>query len=271
MMNLPKYDAPPVVETVLSVQFEKIPGFTNAHVGWYWKEFLSQEWASIREVPRLNEQFERFDEELKWLPSGGRLSIKAHPESERNQLVRDDNERMLQIQDSRLVYNWRKNSDSYPSYKKVLAEFQAEFTSFKKFCKKAGFGDLVLNQWEITYVNHIPKGELWDTPKNWKNVIPKLTIPSSDVPGQEFDSFNGEWHHVLGENKGRVHISLNHARTSDEMNSEVLLVQLTARGPVETVEEKELISGFDLGHESIVLSFTSMTSEVAHKVWQRRE
>ncbi|OLB29539.1 MAG: hypothetical protein DMG41_37135 [Acidobacteria bacterium] len=38
----PKFDAPPVVETVLSVQFSSLPGFATAHAGWFWKEYLEK-------------------------------------------------------------------------------------------------------------------------------------------------------------------------------------------------------------------------------------
>ena len=38
--GLPTFDNPPVIETVIGVQFDQIPNLTSAHFGWYWREFL---------------------------------------------------------------------------------------------------------------------------------------------------------------------------------------------------------------------------------------
>ena len=35
--QLPSYDRPPVIEVVLSVQFDALAGITGAHFGWFWR------------------------------------------------------------------------------------------------------------------------------------------------------------------------------------------------------------------------------------------
>src|SRR5436309_10921680 len=63
---LPDYTNPPVVETVLGVQFDRLPGFTNAHLGAFWSKLDTNEWPEVADAPPLQPQFERFTEAAKW-------------------------------------------------------------------------------------------------------------------------------------------------------------------------------------------------------------
>jgi len=45
--SLPDYVNPPVVETILGVQFERLPAFKNAHLGAFWKTLDTREWADV--------------------------------------------------------------------------------------------------------------------------------------------------------------------------------------------------------------------------------
>src|SRR3989304_8583091 len=154
---LPKFDAPPVIETVLGVQFSRLPGFSTAHAGWFWKSYLKgpERWPKVVDAARLEDQTERFGEEV-WVRPVVRLT--ASGAAQRTQIIRADDERMIQIQDSRFILNWRKQSHDYPSYDVLVPEFRESFASFSRFVQDAGFGSLDLNQWEVTYLNHVPKG-----------------------------------------------------------------------------------------------------------------
>ena len=46
------FERPPVVETVLGVQFKRLPGLTNAHLASFWRE-LGSDWPEIDFVPAL--------------------------------------------------------------------------------------------------------------------------------------------------------------------------------------------------------------------------
>ena len=45
--GLPDYERPPVVETVLGVQFDSLPKFTNAHLGTFWETQATKPRPSI--------------------------------------------------------------------------------------------------------------------------------------------------------------------------------------------------------------------------------
>lgn len=267
--TLPKFEAPPVIETVLSVQFTPLQQYSNAHAGWFWKNYLDPNWGTIKEVPRINEQFERFESEKKWGTSS-EVIIRTAPDVERHQISRSDGERMIQIQDNRFVYNWKKVEGGYPSFGILLPEFHDYFSKFQEFATDAGNDGLQLNQWEVTYVNHLFKGEAWDSSADWLYLLPWLVSPAADVMGQSPDSVQQDWHLVIGENYGRLHVSLKHVRIGTAEGPEALSLQLTARGPIDIEREIDLETGFNIGHSSIVLSFDAMTSEDAHKIWKRK-
>ena len=269
MTKLPKYKYPPVIETVLGAQFSPLPKFTTAHAGWFWKKYLDESWVTVQEAPPIQDVFERFGEEKLWGPESA-LRVFTEAESNRAQIIRGDNERMIQVQPSRFVYNWKKSGGvDYPSYEKLLPEFETHLGQFYSFVREAGYPEIEVTQWEVTYVNHIPKGELWNDVGDWLNVIPRLAVFSHTLEGQELDGFAGNWSLTLGGNKGRLHITLKHVRVGSSKGPEVLALQLTARGPVDSKRGLSLKDGFDLGHEAIVLSFTEMTSKNAQEHWGR--
>ena len=63
---LPEYGNPPVVETVVGVQFQSLSGFTNAHLGAFWQALGVQDWPTVQDVPPLPRQEERFTPEAQW-------------------------------------------------------------------------------------------------------------------------------------------------------------------------------------------------------------
>lgn len=267
---LPKFDAPPVVETVLSIQFEPLPKFAGPMVGRFWQSHLmggGNDWPESVEVPALQDVRERFGDDVQWGSPGIQISSPTG-RSQRTQIMRADNERMVQIQDSRLVLNWKKGQSAYPTYETLLPEFITLFAGFKKFSSDSGFPDLSLNQWEITYVNHILKGDLWNSPDDWGSIATSLAIPKVDRSIARSESGALQWRFVIGENLGRLHVSSRHVKIAPE-DEEAIRLELTARGPINDAEAGKIKGYFDLGHETIVRFFAAFTSDAAHKAWKR--
>ena len=52
-------------------------------------------------------------------------------------------------------------------------KFDALFEKFRTFVREMRLGDLRLNQWEVTYVNHLPKGTVWNSPADWQGRGPR--------------------------------------------------------------------------------------------------
>lgn len=262
------FGAPPVIETVLSVQFQPIPGFTSAHAGCFWQGALAPnfpDWqnAKFMETQRLEDAFEDMAAEPSFgVPS---FQLRASDPASRVQIIGSDEERMIQIQDSRFIYNWRKRHGKYPTYSIIKPEFDLLFQRFETYLEGAAFPPPQANQWEVIYTNHIPKGELWSGVADWVATIPGLYIPTGSPEDVDFETMAGMWRYRLPEGRGRLHISLQHGRTLDKQ--EVILLQFIARGPVGdgglTVN-----AGLSTGHNAIVNTFHQMTSAQMHLEWK---
>ncbi|TAJ91389.1 MAG: TIGR04255 family protein [Gammaproteobacteria bacterium] len=263
----PKYDNPPVVERVIGVQFAELAFFTNAHAGWFWKSYLDEEWTHINEVPRLESKIENFESKKRGIIP--QLTVQTMPTPERHQIVRKTDDRMIQIQNTRFILNWRKkDNQDYMDFESIYGEFQNYFDKFKDFVRDAGGEELQFNQWEITYVNHIFKGELWNNIDDWTEIFPGLSIPRLDIYKKRLDTLNMEWAVNLQGNTGRLHIKLNHAVVKSQDEPEIIRADFTSRGPINASQDYQ--RGLFLGHEAIVNTFTEITSESAHKYWRRR-
>lgn len=276
--QLPDFERPPVVETVLGVQFDPLDRFHVAALGAYWKT-LGPDWRQTEEAPPLAQQFED-PEKAGWLQLRLRVQKLAaekfaagFSQDSRLRIRNESHDRMIQVQNSRFHYNWvGHESDSvpaYPRYSRTKEEFLAYLTGFKQFLEHEGLGDFSANQWEITYVNHIHKGTLWETPQDWPQVLELLSGASSAVPTGNLQRTTGTWTYGIDAYApARLHVNVNHKVNRQDPSKEILELILTARGPIgDTYVSLE--KGLDIGHVAIVEGFTALTSQKAHEHWGR--
>ncbi len=266
---LPDYADPPVVETILGVQFDRLRDFKNAHLGAFWKKLDSGEWPAVEDVPPLPQQFEEFDKSARW--SGGiKLQLTQDP-SCRLQIKNQDGNRMIQLQNNRLHFNWLGDSgEPYPRYETVRDEFQDVLAILVEFIEQEGVGAFQPNQWEVSYLNNIPQGTVWKTPADWDFFRPLAGVVTIEdlVEGE---SFGGEWHFVIPDKTGRLHVQWQHGLKAavEETEGEIVRLIFTARGPIEGSNDsaRPLIDGLDLGRRTIVSSFKELMSDEANQYW----
>ena len=266
---LPHYDHPPVVETILGVQFDPIPGLTNAHLGAFWATLDRTEWPSVVDAPPLQSQSEQFSESARW-GMGLQIQLTHIPQS-RLQTKNSTADRMLQLQNGRFHFNWLGQSGTpYPRYTTVKDGFVSSLEKFMQFTERAGLGKFQPNQWEVTYINHIPQGTVWNSPSDWGFFEPLRSVPMIDNVIQP-ESFSGEWHFVIPPEAGRLHIAWQHAMqpATDREDREIIQLTMTARGPIssENDPQQNLLAGLNRGHETIVRSFERLMSTDANRYW----
>jgi uncharacterized protein (TIGR04255 family) len=262
---LPEFERPPVVETILGVQLDRLSGCRNAHLGAFWKS-LGDDWPTVSDAPPLEPQFERFEESQAW-GQGLQFSLSQNI-SIRVQIRNVGDDRMVQVQNDRLIYNWLGHDGRpYPRYKEVRPEFDAMVARFKEFVARESIGEFRPNQWEVTYVNHLPKGTVWNFPADWAELFRSPVCFPTGAGSLALESLGGEWHFEIPPKHGRLHIHIQHGRRPGA--DEVLVVTLTARGPTGDAGGIGLTfdEGIDLGHKTIVSAFKDITSASAHKYW----
>jgi uncharacterized protein (TIGR04255 family) len=267
-----KFGSPPVIETALSVQFNTLAGFTAAHSGWFWKEYVeklgdSEEWKQVVEAPKIPEVFERFGVDDVWIQPS--LRVVPGVVSSRVQIIRRDGERMIQMQDNRFILNWRKQASAYPSFQTLLPEFRNMLNAFESFCLEAGFGKPVYNLWEVVYVDQVKKGMMWDSARNLDRIFPALTPPSVSAhyaPPSDDETISADWRFSLANRRGRLYVQVRQARLQ-QSNEEVIQLTTTARGPVSDAQSWE--QGLDFGHEALRETFLAITSTEAQELWKK--
>jgi uncharacterized protein (TIGR04255 family) len=192
-----------------------------------------------------------------------------HPEV-RCWYVSEDDQRLIQVQRERFIYNWRRGmSDAeYPRYEKhVRPAFERNWLRFNEFLAKEGLAQPYVRQCEVTYVNHIPKGDGWTNVGEWDQVFTVLgrTRDSQFLEVPEAARLN--LNYVMPAQKGRLRVTANHAiRKRDE---HIIALNLTARGRPESSQTEDILRWFDTGREWIVRGFTDLTSDKMHKIWRR--
>lgn len=260
---------PPIVELALGAQFSPLTNLTSAHLGLFWQS-LGEEWSEPSDGPLLQDQFESFGSP-RWAASPGlQLRFGAPPYPGRLIVGHRDKNRLLQVQQTRFHLNWRRVEGFYPSYTNLIAEFEQAFQQFVRFVGDAKLGEVLLNQWELTYVDSFPKGAGWQSPADWRNILPGLF--SSPLPTDglgvvlELDHRAAEWSYEIFPKRGRLHIAANYG-PRDGSENDSLLLTLTARGPLASSDAASLRAGLDLGHEAALGAFLKATSANEQKRW----
>lgn len=200
-----------------------------------------------------------------------KLRIAAAQPAARLQMLSDDDHTMVQIQNGRLVYNWRRHEDAeYPRWRMVEPRFQAELKRFEDFLDSQGLDQMEPNQWEVTYVNHLIRGREWHDQSDWPDLLPGLIGDGNRVSSADFESHSCHSHFALPNDTGRLHVVLTHGFTGfDNDAQESLFLQLTARGGIDPSKNLDLAAGLALGRTTIVRSFAELTGKKAHEMWER--
>ncbi len=263
--KLPSFKRPPVIETVLGVQFAPLRALTNAQLGAFWAG-IQEGWPIAKHASAIPPVYEHFGGEQSWSLFGSHFSISQDP-SCRLRFQNQDKTQMIQIQNGRLHFNWISTENaSYPRYTLVKERFDTVYQSFLDFVSANNLGDLKPNQWEVTYVNHIRQGTVWNDLSDVSKLFRGLFSVTPKMRMATIESIEGEWHYEIPPQRGRLHVEIKHGKPSEKDDKEIIRMQLTARGPLS--DSLSFGDGLDLGHETIVLSFVDLTSQEAHNYWE---
>lgn len=267
--DLPDFDNPPVVETVLSVQFEALSLLRTAHLGLLWQQYRGS-FPKTDERPPLDSVIEQFPESPQ-VRVGLKLQALENPPVPRLWFTSAGGDEMIQVQNDRFVKNWRKEGEreQYPHYDEVIRpNFDRDFAIFLNFLENNQLGKPRINQCEVTYVNHILAGEGWESYGEIEKIFTFWRSPQTDPPGSVED-LRLHTRFVIpdeaGRPIGRLHLDVQPAvRTSD--NRPMYVLHLTARGQV-----GDGVDFFDIGREWIVKTFKALTSRPMHEIWRIKE
>lgn len=265
--GFPDFENPPVVETVLSVSFRKIPALHTAMLVKFWNECLSSELPEIEERPPYSPSIEFFGS-----PRGAYtvdLDLSGFFPSPR--FFCSSGSDLVQLQVDWFAYNWRKTSESpeYSRYEIGRDKFKLWLGEFQAFLKESLDGSsLEPTQCEVTYVNHIqltsdvldegPFGRVFQhvNPTNGEFL-------SSPETARYWASY------IIDEGSGplgRLLVNAEHM-TAKEEPIQVLFLNLTARGKPLSTGLDGVFDFLDIGRKWIVKGFVDITTPLQHERW----
>lgn len=260
----PSFKEPPVVETVLSIQFDELLDFKTIHHGMY-HATIKEKYPFVSDQPRLEPIVESFP-----LSHMGGWQIRPSDNRPGRVWFRDDEDgsQLLQLQPDRFSLNWCKQEGvEYPRYRKNRSLLFDEFEGFCQFANENDLGEVLPNLCEVTYINHIvPKenesvvdcmetiftGIKWESADNWLSQPPEAVTLNRVFQ--------------IGEQKGRLYVEsgISHSKQFGQF----ILLKITAR--VIHRKDESLHSNMDLAHEWVVKSFASLTeTQVRNERWRQ--
>lgn len=253
-VSLPDYERPPVVEVVFGVVLSKLEKLLTPHLGIVWDAYRA-------EFPKCTEMAPLLSPETTDLPTMPRVWFLDETENQ-----------IIQVQRDRFIFNWRKHptSQEYPRYCTMRATFDRLLETFVTVLQRHDLGKVVPVQCELTYVNHIPRGEGWSSLGNLDGLFPSFGYrevqPSAPLP------IGLHWRTVyaLPDNSGRLNVNVVDARREADQH-ELIQMELIARSPRQEIPMERVLPWFDSARECIVTTFSQLTSEsVQSSNWGRR-
>ncbi len=262
----PSFARPPLIEVVCGVLYRQLDAFLIPHFGLLWREKYRDEYPSFREVDPLIPVIERFGD-----GAAEERSLIDFSPLPRLWFVEGRENSILQVQRDRFHHNWRKvrPADESPRYTRIIELFFDRLQRFEAFLREHELPAVEPRQYELTYINHIPQGEGWESLAEVGRVFPDFSW-RPDV-GRAVPSPSGiNWNTSFDfPNKtGRLRVTITYA-TSRADKRPLLTMELTARGFDGDKSPEGMRNWFDRAHESIVSTFVEMTSrEIRENVWR---
>lgn len=257
------YEKPPVTEVACSAVFEEL-NLAVPHIGLLWADW-HDELPMCQELPPQRHYIEQLCERKSQI-----MEVSDRLPLPRMVFANADQSHTLQLQRDYLMYAWTKvHPDAeYPRFDAVFNQFEAYLNNLKLFAEQTESGVLTPLQYELKYVNQIPRGDGWMTPGDIHEVLPQFD--SAKASGKFLPQPSGlhlQWVYELPDQSGRLYV-----RVSTVPNSQILQFSLTCRGIRHNKQLKGFKEWFEQSRSWIVHGFRDLTDPAVQKVcWKRRD
>jgi len=270
--TFPVFENPPVAEVALSVQFSPLTTMRAAHFGLLWTQFRA-DFPRTEEQPPLAHFVETFG---KPQSPAIEVQIETTPPMPRCWFLNKPGTELIQVQQDRFIHNWRRlaTDTAYPRYSNLRETFVRNLKAFREFVDQEQLGEIVPDQCELTYIDHIEQFGVWKRHGEIEKVI-RLWNPGTGArpPGQP-ENMRFEVKYIIADAKetplGRISVQVIPAfRRADSLP--IFVMQSIARGSPIGEGTDGVLAFLDLAHEWQIKTFVSMTTEEMHKAWRMRD
>lgn len=260
MTKIVDYNSPPLEEVVFGISFDRVKNFPVASYGKYWSTIADRFPKTADRSPLISDDSDfSLDQPLI-----------------RTWFVSDNEQKLIQLQQDRFIFNWRRvNSDwrTYPEYQNIFPEFWELFADFSRFVEQEPLKTkLAISQLELTYVNTVP----FDSVSSHVNHLSEILVDHCYRNDRERflarpTDFNWVSIYPMESGLGELKISATTAYRADNPKDSALRLSLTCSGSINPHESNPFRSWFDTAHDYIVRGFADATNrEIQEKIWGRK-
>jgi uncharacterized protein (TIGR04255 family) len=186
-----------------------------------------------------------------------------------------DGAHLLQIQQDRIVHNWRKREaeQDYPRYETIRRRFELDLERFVDFLVTEGLGEVRPNQCEVTYINAIEISGETDVHRHLERITPLWAGRFAETHSLELENATLQSRFVLrhaGNPFGRAYVTFAPGILTVQ-NRPILRLEITVRGKPRDESIAEAFRLLDEERELVVRTFAAVTTPAMWEIWGRTD
>ena len=248
------FKKPPINEVALGYTFLVRPDLLIPHLGRFWAEIIDA-YPNCQHAPPI------FD--------GPDLGVLGDLPLPRIWFVSADNTRLVQLQQDRLIFNWRDVGEdrSYVRFPAIRAEFERVRDLFQKYVASVTDQPIVATGYSLAYVNIIRRTENWSSFGDVSVVFPDLLWRGENrfLPRPIEQVWKAKF--SLPNDFGTILADVQPAKLV-KGNDAILKFELTALSGSVGGRSIDFGEWVQVAHDWIVRSFKDLTGGEMHsKVW----
>ena len=268
--NLSEFDHPPLIETVLGIEFPPIAGWGIVHFGLFWQT-IRGDYPRWEVQPAIPPTSDATLENRGAVPSI--ILQLGSPPPLRCWFIDDSGTRLIQVQADRLIANWRRGGkagdSAYPRYEQILSGLEKAWSCFETFLDSEQLPRPKPIRFELSYINHLVRGEEWQSLDELPLIfrgLRELDLSAGSKSPKELD-FHAAY--PSANEQDSLHVSIKNVfRLVDAR--EALQFALSIRGSSDTTSTIDPSAWLDRAHDQIVKAFTALTTDAMHQRWGRQ-
>ena len=254
----PNFKKPPINEVVCGMRFQTPEKLNIPHIGLLWNKFKNDYPCIQHASPIASAKGEILIDKTTSLPLP------------RVWFINENDDQLIQFQFDRIYFNWRHRDKDYPRYINLIERFLLVKNTLEDFFKEFNLGELKPVEYELSYINHILKGQLSNDNLSkifvdfvWTQTQNRFLPHPDKVAWQMIFS--------LPDEKGKMIVNLKEATRIDN-KQQLFVFELQTNGMNESRNTGSMREWFDLAHEWIVRGFVDLTTEeVRKKYWEQQD
>jgi uncharacterized protein (TIGR04255 family) len=260
---IPAYRNPPIEELAIGVQYPPIPNYLDIHAGLYWQR-VREQYPKVETQPRIEAPIES--------PTPPSIPVQFIPidvRQVRTWLISPTDDHLIQIQNTRFVYNWRRRETPYPKFEPLLALFRSHFEKFCDLLAEEGIEKPRVQQIELAYIN-------WITNMPARTFLKPAGPTEISTPGGNREPEEQSWgsRYTIGEGEQslvrRLYVECHPAMRAIEPKEQGIQLSLVYRAARSSgLSGEEVTSSSMEGRRIAAWAFTDLTTAEAHEAWDR--